>query len=185
MPFPRPLCGCDKLRLVSEAGDKYYVHNRDNVRAWMWPSCVKFESARCVYRYLSLACNHQRFTGNTGRWWHTTRSFVFFTPMWGRCVTWMRLNTEMSHPLWPEQSGNSPSVVANLGLKWEVTSSCFLTLCDCSRLPECLTSKMCWYLDFLLIYPTSFCSAWNTVKLNLILLFSPDCTSQNFIIFTL
>lgn len=38
---------------------KYYVHSRDNVRAWMWPSCVKFESMCCVYRYISLACNHE------------------------------------------------------------------------------------------------------------------------------
>lgn len=32
---------------------KYCAYTRDNVRAWMWPSCVKFESVCRVYRYVS------------------------------------------------------------------------------------------------------------------------------------
>lgn len=34
---------------------KYYAYTWDNVTARMWPSCVKFESARCVYRYVSVS----------------------------------------------------------------------------------------------------------------------------------
>lgn len=68
---------------------KYCAYTRDNVRAWMWPSCVKFEHERCVYRYVSLSVimstSQELLTGDS------TQTTALYSTFVGRCFTRMRL----------------------------------------------------------------------------------------------
>lgn len=54
--FSRPLCGCGKLRPAYEVWDKSRLSIRDNVKAWIRPSCEKSESGGCAHIRATLVC---------------------------------------------------------------------------------------------------------------------------------